>query len=219
MVNELYHAGYFRRFAIGKYPAGQVVHICELCERHGWKKPDVYHGFNHAVQRSVEPELSQCLRYHGIAFDAFNPIASRMLTEHEEGNRFDPKKTPALSYLHKQYWIDTYIDALDVIKPIAQKLGVTTTTSSVRRASHHSLMKMEHRDAMITETSGAVQLEEDLEKGLLPEEMVKAFGENWGAADWIITPVVQQQQIHTPNDSLLPQRGMSQSIAIYWGMM
>ena len=218
MVNELYQTGYFRRFAIGKYSAGQVMHICELCERHGWKKPDIYQGSYHAVQRSVEPELSQCLSYHGVAFDGFNPIAGRMLTEHEEGNRFDPKKPPALSYLHKQYWIDTYIDALDVIKPAAQKLGITKTTSSVRRASHHSLITMGHRDAMITEASGAAKLEEDLEKGLLSEEMVKAFGENGGANECIIPPESERQQIHTPND-FIPQRTMSQSIAIYWGMV
>ena len=83
-------------------------------------------------------------------------------------------------------------------------------------------MKREHGDAVITGASGAAQLEENLtnlEKGPLPEEMVKAFHEDWAVNDWIIPQEVEQHQAHIPNDYFIPQRSMTQSIAIYWGLV
>ncbi|KAL9066481.1 MAG: hypothetical protein Q9161_007544 [Pseudevernia consocians] len=189
-INELYKAGYFRRFGISNYPAWEVAQICELCERNYWKKPDVYQGVYHALQRSVEPELFPCLRHYGIAFYDFSPLAGGILTdryqrdttEHEVGSRYDPGRKQGANYFRKQYWNNAYFDALDVIRPVAQKLGMTTAEAAVRWASHHSLMKSESGDAIITGASSAAQLEENLtnlEKGPLPEELVKAFDEGW----------------------------------------
>lgn len=70
-VDELYKAGCFKRFGISCYAAWEVAQICELCERNGWKKPDVYSGLYNAIQRAVEPELFPCLRHYGIAFYMF----------------------------------------------------------------------------------------------------------------------------------------------------
>ena len=188
-MNELYKAGYFRRFGISNYPAWEVAQICELCERNGWKKPDVYQGMYHALQRTVEPELFPCLRRYDIAFYAFNPVAGGMLTdryqrdtvEHEAGSRYDPKQVQG-TFFRRRYWNDAYFDALDLIRPVALKLGMSTAEAAVRWVSHHSLMERDLGDAIIVGASGAVQLEENLanlEKGPLPEEMVKAFEQGW----------------------------------------
>ena len=140
-----------------------------------------------ALQRAVEPELFPCLRHYGIAFYNFSPIGGGILTdryhrdttEHEEGSRFDPKR---MQSARRQYWNDAYFDALDVIRPVAKELGMTTAEAALRWASHHSLMKREYGDAVITGASSTAQLEENLtnlEKGPLPERMVKAFDEGW----------------------------------------
>lgn len=197
-VNELYKQGYFKRFGISNYAAWEVAQICELCDRHGWKKPDVYQGVYNALHRAVEPELFPCLRHYGIAFYEFNPVAGGMLTDryqrdtsqHEEGSRFDPNRSQGANY-RGRYWNDAYFDALDVIRPVAKKLGMTTAEAAVRWVSHHSLMKKEHGDAVIIGASSAAQLEENLtnlEQGPLPDEMLKAFDEGWAIVKGICRP-------------------------------
>lgn len=193
-VNELYEAGYFSRFGLSNYAAWEVAQICELCDRHGWKRPDAYQGVYNALHRAVEPELFPCLRRYGIAFYAFNPVAGGMLTDRyqrttggadvEPGSRYDPARVQGRSY-RGRYWKDAYFDALDVVRPVARRLGMTTAEAAVRWASHHSLMRREHGDAVIIGASSAAQLEENLtnfEKGPLPEEMVQAFDEGWAIA-------------------------------------
>lgn len=197
-VNELHKAGYFKRFGISNYAAWEVAQICELCEANGWKKPDVYQGVYNALHRAVEPELFPCLRHYGIAFYEFNPVAGGMLTDryrrdtevHEEGSRFDPRRAQGANY-RGRYWNEAYFDALDAIRPVAKKLGMTTAEAAVRWASHHSLLKRDHGDAVIIGASSADQLEENLanlEKGPLPDEMVKAFDEGWAIVKGVCRP-------------------------------
>lgn len=81
-----------------------------------------------------------------------------------------------------RYWNDTYFAALDVVRPVAQRLGLTIAEAALRWLSHHSALKKEHGDAVITGASSAAQLEKnliDLEGGPLPEELVKVFDEAW----------------------------------------
>lgn len=199
-VNELFKAGYFKRFGISNYAAWEVAQICELCEHNGWKKPDAYQGVYNALHRAVEPELFPCLRHYGIAFYEFNPVAGGMLTdkyqrttseaEVEAGSRFDPNRIQGTNY-RRRYWKDAYFDALDVVRPVAKKLGMTTAEAAERWVSHHSLMKRQHGDAVIIGASSAAQLEENLsnlEKGPLPEEMVKAFDEGWAIVKGSCSP-------------------------------
>lgn len=197
-VDGLYRAGYFRRFGISNYAAWEVAQICELCERHGWKKPDAYQGVYNALHRAVEPELFPCLRHYGIAFYEFNPVAGGMLTDRyrrdmtelEQGSRFDPARNQGANY-RRRYWNDAYFDALDVIRPVAKKLGMTTAEAALRWVSHHSLMGRGHGDAVIIGASSAAQLEENLtnlEKGPLPDEMVKAFDEGWAIVKGVCKP-------------------------------
>ncbi|KAJ9137482.1 Aflatoxin b1-aldehyde reductase [Pleurostoma richardsiae] len=197
-VNNLYKEGYFRRFGISNYAAWEVAQICEICIRNGWKRPDAYQGVYNALHRAVEPELLPCLRYYGIALYEFNPLAGGFLTdryergtaEHEAGSRFDPSRNQGVSY-RKRYWNDAYFDALDVVRPVAKRLGISTAEAALRWVTHHSQMKKEFGDAVIIGASSAAQLEENLvnlEKGPLPEEMVKAFDDGWAIIKGICKP-------------------------------
>ncbi|KAE8394503.1 NADP-dependent oxidoreductase domain-containing protein [Aspergillus alliaceus] len=190
-VNELYKEGYFNRLGISNYMSWEVAQICEICEKNGWIKPSVYQGIYSAIHRAIEPELLPCLRYYGIALYAFQPLAGGFLTsryrrdmsdeEHEPGSRFDPKRWQG--NLHRgRYWNEFYFDALDVIRPVAKKLGLTEAECAFRWLSHHSGMGREKGDAIIVGASSAAQLEQNLtdtEKGPLPEEMVEALDAAW----------------------------------------
>ena len=142
-----------------------------------------------ALQRSAEPELFKCLRHYNIAFYAFSPLAGGILTDqyqrdttqHEDGSRFDPKKMQGAKF-RERYWNNTHFDALDVIRPVAHAHGISTAEATLRWTSHHSALKEAAGDAIIVGASSAAQLEENLmglEKGPLPEDLVKAVDAGW----------------------------------------
>ncbi|CAK7271460.1 hypothetical protein SEPCBS119000_004617 [Sporothrix epigloea] len=193
-VNDLYQEGYFARFGISNYAAWEVAQMAEITRRHGWKAIDVYQGVYNALHRSAEPELFPCLRHYGIAFYEYNPLAGGMLTDRytrsvashdlEPGSRFDPAKNQGANY-RQRYWNDTYFDALDVVRPVAAKLGIPTAEAALRWVSHHSIMDSKYGDAVIIGASSAAQLEDNLnslEKGPLPEELLQAFDAAWALA-------------------------------------
>lgn len=188
-VNDLYRAGHFFRFGLSNYSAWEVAQICELCDRHGWKKPDVYQGSYNALQRSVEPELFPCLRAYGIAFYSFSPLAGGLLTgkyerdtvSHESGSRYDPARFQGKNF-RGRYWNDAYFTALNVLRNATEAHDMSLGEAALRWSSHHSAMKRECGDAVVIGASSATQLEENLrclEGGPLPEDVVEAFQKAW----------------------------------------
>ena len=188
-VNELHKEGCFNRFGISNFLSYEVAKICEICEKHGWIKPAVYQGNYSALQRSVESELFPCLRHYGISLYAFQPLAAGFLTgryqrnqtEFEEGSRFDSKQWIG-KVTQGRYINDSYFDALDLIKAVADKHGLTIAEIALRWLEHHSLLKKYHGDAIIIGTSSLKHVGEnlaDLEKGPLPEEVVKVVEQAW----------------------------------------
>eukprot|EP01117_Protostelium_nocturnum_P012095 TRINITY_DN4430_c0_g1_i1.p1 TRINITY_DN4430_c0_g1~~TRINITY_DN4430_c0_g1_i1.p1 ORF type:complete len:339 (+),score=77.61 TRINITY_DN4430_c0_g1_i1:469-1485(+) len=184
-VNNLYKEGHFERFGISNFMAWEVAKICEICEKNGWIKPTVYQGIYNALHRAVEPELFPCLRHYGISLYAFQPLAGGFLTgkysreteEFEEGSRFDPKKWQG-AFTRARYWNDPYFEALDILKPVAEKHGLTVAECALRWLAHHSQLKIEKKDAVIIGASSTKHLEQnllDLEKGPLPQEVVEAL--------------------------------------------
>jgi len=185
-VNNLHKEGYFNRFGISNYMSWEVAQICGICEKNGWIKPVVYQGIYNVLHRGVEPELFPCLRAHKIAFYEFNPLGGGFLagnfskdTEVEQGSRFDPNRTQGKWY-RQRYWKDEYFQALELIRPVAEKHGLTLAEISLRWMTHHSLLKREHGDAILIGASSLKQLRQnlvDLEKGPLPEEIVAVLNE------------------------------------------
>lgn len=188
-VNNLYKEGKFNRFGISNYMAWEVAQVCEICKKNGWIKPSVYQGVYHALQRSIEPELLPCLRHYGIALYAFQPLAGGLLTgrysrqqkDFEPGSRFDPQVMHGS--IHRDiYWNESFFDALDVIRPAAERHGLSVAEVSLRWLQYHSFMKNEYGDAIIVGASSEKHLEEnlaDLEKGPLPDEVVLEIEKAW----------------------------------------
>ncbi len=84
----------------------------------------------------------------------------------------------------KRYFKDATFDALRLIEPVAQKHKLTLLEIALRWCTHHSALKMQNggRDGVIIGVSSFGQLESnlrDLEKGPLPDDVLKALDEAW----------------------------------------
>jgi aflatoxin B1 aldehyde reductase len=101
----------------------------------------MYQGIYNALHRGVEPELIPCLRRYGIALYAFQPLAGGFLTskyrrdivneEHETSSRFDPKRDQA-GLDRDRYCNDSYFDAFDIIRPVADRHSLTEAECALR---------------------------------------------------------------------------------------
>jgi aflatoxin B1 aldehyde reductase len=83
-----------------------------------------------------------------------------------------------------RYFKDATFDALRVIELVAQKHNLTMLEIALRWCTHHSALKMQNggRDGVIIGVSSLAQLEsnlKDLEKGPLPDDVIKALDEAW----------------------------------------
>ncbi|EIW65256.1 Aldo/keto reductase [Trametes versicolor FP-101664 SS1] len=188
-VNDLYKEGKFKRFGISNYMSWEVAEIVGICEAKGYVKPAVYQGIYNAIHRKVEPELFPCLRKFGIAFYEFNPLGGGFFTGRyhsledsvEPGSRFDPNRYMGQAY-RARYWKEPYSKALAAIEEVSKKHGLTLAEVALRWISHHSLLRAEHGDAVLIGASSVKHIKEnlvDLEKGPLPEEVVKVLDEAW----------------------------------------
>ncbi|RPD76825.1 Aldo/keto reductase [Lentinus tigrinus ALCF2SS1-7] len=197
-VNELYKEGKFKRFGISNYMAWEVAEIVGICRANGYIQPTAYQGIYNAIHRKVEPELFPCLRKFGIAFYEFNPLGGGFFTgryhslqdEVEPGSRFDPNKGQGRNY-RARYWNEPYFRALSTIEAVAEKHNLTMAEIALRWISHHSLMKREYGDAVLIGASSTKHIEQnliDLEKGPLPEEVLKVLDEAWLSVSPYATP-------------------------------
>lgn len=96
-------------------------------------------------------------------------------------SRFDPNRWQGKAY-RMRYWNEPFFDALDILRPVAEKQGLTEAECALRWMTHHSMLKQEKGDAVIIGASSTKHIEEnlkDFEKGPLPDDVVKAFDEGW----------------------------------------
>ena len=99
-----------------------------------------------------------------------------------EGRYSDKAKSGGM--YRKRYFKDATFEALRLIEPVAQKHNLTLLEIALRWCVHHSALKMSDggRDGVIIGVSSFSQLEgnlKDLEKGPLPEEVIKALDAAW----------------------------------------
>ncbi|KAF1975540.1 Aldo/keto reductase [Bimuria novae-zelandiae CBS 107.79] len=190
-VDELYKEGKFNRWGISNFMSWEVAAICELCDRHGYKRPEVYQGVYNAVYRTIENELLPCLRKYNIAFYAFNPLAGGYLTDRyhrdtkddsiEAGSRFDPKKMQGQLY-RARFWNDPFFDALDVLRAATKEASIRESQAALRWIMHHSKLEKRYGDKIIIGASSEQQLKqnlEDFEKGPLEGGVTTAFDKGW----------------------------------------
>ncbi|KAJ7160141.1 NADP-dependent oxidoreductase domain-containing protein [Mycena filopes] len=187
-VNKMHTEGIFERFGLSNFQSWEVAKICEICKRNGWVLPTVYQGLYNAQQRIIEAELVPCLRHYGISLYVFNPLAGGFLTSRYSreaalsgGERFDPASGAGKLY-RMRYWNEPSFKALDLLRPVIARHGITESQAALRWLAHHSALKKEFGDAVVVGASSVKHLEENLvalEAGPLPEDVVEALDAGW----------------------------------------
>jgi aflatoxin B1 aldehyde reductase len=77
-----------------------------------------------------------------------------------------------------RYFKDNYFNAIEVIRPAAEKHNLTLLEVALRWVINHSQLDYQERDGVIIGCSSVEQLEsnlKDFEKGPLPDEVVQAL--------------------------------------------
>ncbi|XP_040889461.1 aflatoxin B1 aldehyde reductase member 4-like [Toxotes jaculatrix] len=191
--NELHKEGKFKEFGLSNYASWEVAEIVCICRHNNWIVPTVYQGMYNATTRQAEKELLPCLRYNGMRFYAYNPLAGGLLTgkyhyEDKDGSqpagRFFGNSWATI--YRDRYWKQSHFQAIDVVlKALETVYGSekpTLTSAAMRWMYHHSQLKGELGDGVIIGMSSMEQLQQNLvatEEGPLDERVVAAFNEAW----------------------------------------
>ncbi|KPM35057.1 hypothetical protein AK830_g11518 [Neonectria ditissima] len=188
-MDKLHKAGKFVQFGISNFTAFEVAEVVAICTYNNWVKPTVYQGMYNCITRSIEPELLVACRRYGLDVVVYNPIAGGLLSGKikskdmvPESGRFSSQATSGKAY-RERYFRDSTFKALQTIEAAVDKANLTMVETALRWMVHHSQLKIKNgNDGILIGTSSVAQLESnlnDLEKGPLPEEVVKALDEAW----------------------------------------
>lgn len=143
------------------------------------------------LARSLEQEtIIACHRY-GLDVVVYNPLAGGLFSgkiksgEVPKEGRFSEQWGGGGAMYRKRYFKDATFDALKLVEEAAKKHNLTLLEIALRWVVHHSALKLANKggnDGVIIGVSSFEQLEgniRDLEKGPLPEDVVKTLDEAW----------------------------------------
>jgi len=188
-LDKLHKAGKFVNLGISNFTAFEVAEIVLTCKYNNWVRPTVYQAMYNCITRSIEPELVPACRRYGLDIVVYNPIAGGLFSGKmrsadmvpAEGRFSDNSNTGKL--YRNRYFKESTFEALRVIEQAVDKAGLTMIETALRWMVHHSALKIKDgNDGVIVGVSSAAQLEDNLknlEKGPLPDEVVKALDEAW----------------------------------------
>ncbi|KAG8630366.1 hypothetical protein KVT40_001985 [Elsinoe batatas] len=193
-VNDLHKAGKFVQLGLSNFTAFEVAEVVMTCKANGWVRPTIYQGMYNAITRSIEAELIPACRRYGLDIVIYNPVAGGIFSgkyksvDVPKEGRFSDTANSGSMY-RGRYFKDATFDALRIIEPVVEKHGLTLIETALRWVVHHSqlcVLPGSHpsggQDGIIIGVSNIGQLEgnlKDVEKGPLPEEVVKALDEAW----------------------------------------
>ena len=190
--NTLHKEGKFVALGISNFTAFEVAECVTLCAARGWVRPTIYQGMYNAITRSLESEtIIACHRY-GLDVVIYNPLAGGLFSGKikskdlvpDEGRFSNTSSAQGANYRNR-YFRDGTFEALRIVEEAASKAELTLLEIALRWCVHHSKLKLASQggnDGIIIGVSSFEQLEgnlADLEKGPLPEEVVKALDEAW----------------------------------------
>ncbi|OCK85511.1 putative aflatoxin b1 aldehyde reductase-like protein [Lepidopterella palustris CBS 459.81] len=187
-MDALHKEGKFSTFGLSNFSAYEIAEIWTICNERGWVKPTLYQGLYNCISRSLETEIVPCCRRYGIDIVIFNPLAGGLLS-----GRYKTADVPAEGRYSKsqagdmyraRYFKDATFEALHILEPVLAKHGLTMLEVALRWCVHHSVLNMTKggNDGVIIGVSSFAHLESNLsnlEKGPLPEDVVKVLDEAW----------------------------------------
>jgi aflatoxin B1 aldehyde reductase len=188
-VDKLHKAGKFRELGLSNFTAFEVAEVVIMCEVNGWVRPTVYQAMYNAITRGIEAELIPACRRYGLDIVIYNPIGGGLfsgkykLDDTPKEGRFSDSIGRTGSMYRARYFKQATFDALELIEPVVKKHNLTLIETALRWCVHHSALKIKDgNDGIIIGVSSLQQLEgnlRDLEKGPLPEEVIKALDDAW----------------------------------------
>lgn len=172
--------------AISKSPSF-VYRVC-LCLLGAATRRPAYRG-RRCEARAIEPELIPACRRYGLDIVIYNPLAAGLFSGKyktadvpAEGRYSDKDRLLGARY-RERYFRDSTFEALRIIEPVVQRHNLTLLETALRWLVHHSALKIKDGDdGVIIGVSSLDQLKSnlaDLEKGPLPDEVVKTLDEAW----------------------------------------
>ncbi|XP_069466494.1 aflatoxin B1 aldehyde reductase member 4-like [Ambystoma mexicanum] len=189
----LHKEGKFKELGLSNFSSWEVMEVYQICKNNNWVLPTVYQGMYNSTTRQVETELLPCLRYLGIRFYAYNPLAGGLLTgkyRYEDKEKSQPTgrffgNTWAEVYRNR-YWKEEHFQGIDLVdRALEVAYGAkkpTLTAAALRWMYHHSKLQGEHGDAVIIGISSMEQLKQNLagaEEGPLLPAVLEAFDQAW----------------------------------------
>ena len=181
---NLHSQGKFKELGLSNFPAWMVSDVWHICDKRGWVKPTIFEGIYNPLTRKAEIELNACLNYFGLRFYAYNPMAGGLLTgryEKFEEAPTDGRFTHRPNYQNR-YWKKNFFDAVDLLKAVCEKNGITTIEATYRWLAYHSMLNAKRGDAIIIGASKLNHLQQNMETvkaGPLPDEIVATFEQAW----------------------------------------
>jgi aflatoxin B1 aldehyde reductase len=195
------------RFGISNFTAFEVAEIVLTCEHNGWVRPTVYQAMYNAITRSIEAELVPACRRYGLDLVVYNPIAGGLFSGKIKSQDMVPAEgrysdASAMGKLYRgRYFRDSTFRALQVIEQAVDKAGLSMIETALRWVVHHSVLKIKDgNDGIIIGVSNIEQLDANLthlEKGPLPDEVVKALDEAWYISKQDTTPYWHKELQYT----------------------
>ncbi|CCT68396.1 related to potassium channel beta subunit protein [Fusarium fujikuroi] len=188
-INKLHKDGKFVKFGISNFTAYEVAEVVMICKYNNWVRPTVYQGMYNCLTRSIEAELFVACRRYGLDIVVYNPIAGGLLSGKiksmdikPESGRFSDQSKIGTAY-RQRYFRESTFKALKAIEEATEKNGLSMLETALRWIIHHSGLKVTNgNDGIIIGMSNIQQLEQNLElveKGPLPDEVVKALDQAW----------------------------------------
>ena len=189
-MNKLHKAGKFVRLGISNFTAFEVAEVVLTCKYNGWVRPTIFQGMYNVITRSIEPELVVACRRYGLDIVVYNPIAGGLLSGKikskdivPESGRFSTVAGGQGSNYRDRYFRESTFKSLQIIENAVEKHNLTMIETALRWVVHHSALKITNgNDGILIGISSIAQLEnnlDNLEKGPLPDDVVKALDEAW----------------------------------------
>ena len=173
-----------KKFGVSNCPPELAEKWIAVCDEKGYVKPTTYQGLYNMICRETEAALLPLLRRHGMSFVAYSPLAAGFLTAKATtgqagGTRFDPAH-PLSAAITARYGKPQYHGAVEALLAALEPHGITPGEAALRWICYHSALG--EGDGIILGASRIEQVRQnaaDIEKGALPEAVVKEIEELW----------------------------------------
>lgn len=189
-MDKLHKAGKFVNLGISNFTAYEVAEVMMMCKYNNWVRPSIYQGMYNCITRNMEAELLPACRRYGLDVVVYNPIAGGLFSGKirskdmvPESGRFSDVSSAQGANYRQRYFRESTFKAMQLVEGAVDKHGLTMIETALRWMVHHSALKVKGgNDGILIGVSSVEQLGDNLdnlEKGPLPDDVVKALDEAW----------------------------------------